>query len=287
MNKVCVIIPIHPPKKAYLNELLKTYTKNKNYIDIFIIFTNINEKNVFNDILTDDIKTIILSTDINLNILNKNFSFINFKKIYALNEINNKYNYDYSIVIDSDSLFLDLKNIYSICQRFCEKKQVYGTPSNPNTLSGVDLACASFISQFEKNINYSNDIYFWFSQIPIYDMKIVDNFLKFINFKDTNQIINKITYGTFDYIIYIYYCVIKYNYKIINLENYNIYTKNIPNWSLEMNMDKEIFDNLNNNNIEINWQFNNFKYVINDNICMLYHTDRRASISKSEQTPPL
>ena len=238
MNKVCVIIPIHPPKKAYLNELLKTYRLNKKYIDIFIMFTNIDEKNYFNDILTDDIKYIILSTDINLNILSQKWSFINFKKIYALNEINSKYNYDYSIVIDSDSLFLDLKNIYSICQRFCDKKEVYGTPCNSRQLSGVDLACEKFINGFEENLNFTNKIYFWFSQIPIYDMKIVSEFLKFIRFNDTNNIINTITYSTFDYIIYIYYCVIKYNYKIVNLENYDIYTKNIKNWSLEMNIDR-------------------------------------------------
>ena len=204
-----------------------------------------------------------------------------------MNEINSKYNYDYSIVIDSDSLFLDLKNIYSICQRFCDKKEVYGTPCNSRQLSGVDLACEKFINGFEENLNFTNKIYFWFSQIPIYDMKIVSEFLKFIRFNDTNNIINTITYSTFDYIIYIYYCVIKYNYKIVNLENYDIYTKNIKNWSLEMNIDREIFNKLNNNNIEINWQFYNFKNIINDDICMLYHTDRRVSISKSEQNPPI
>ena len=148
------------------------------------------------------------------------------------------------------------------------------------------MECEKFINGFEKNINFSNKIYFWFSQIPIYDMKIVSEFLKFIEFKDTNNIINKITYSTFDYIIYIYYCVIKYNYKIINLENYDIYTKNIKNWSLEMNMDIEILNKLKKNNIEINWQFYNLKNIINDNICMIYHTDRRFSISKSEKDPP-
>ena len=44
---------------------------------------------------------------------------------------------------------------------------------------------------------------------------------------------------------------------------------------------KQLLDN----NIEINWRSYNLKDVINDNICIIYHTDRRTSISKSELFP--
>ena len=284
-NKVAVIIPVHPPKKNYLVELLKTYVVNKDYIDIFLVFTTFEDKNFFSDILTPDIHSIVLD-NIDLNILQKNLSFINVKKIYALNYVCCNYDYDYSIIIDCDSLFLDMKNVYTICERFCQKKEVYGTKVEQNNMSGVPVSCKEFIEKYSntKQDNLDIDTYFWFSQIPIYDMYLSKQFFNFININN-NDIINNITYSTFDYIIYMYYCVVYHNYKIINLNDYGIYTKYQPQWSLEWNLDNEIMDKLITNNIEINWQSFKFKDVINDNICMLYHTDRRELISKSESSP--
>ena len=204
-NKIAVIIPVHPPKKNYLIELLKTYLANKEYIDIFLVFTTFEDKTHFSDILTPDIYSIVLD-NINLNILQKNLSFINFKKVYALNHVSCNFNYTYSIVIDCDSCFLDMKNIYTICERFCEKKEVYGTKVNQNNMSGVPIYCKEFIEKYSntKHDTLDIDTYFWFSQIPIYDMNLCKQFLNFININN-NDIIHNITYSTFDYIIYIYY----------------------------------------------------------------------------------
>ena len=251
-NKVAVIIPVHPPKKNYLVELLKTYVVNKDYIDIFLVFTTFEDKNFFSDILTPDIHSIVLD-NIDLNILQKNLSFINVKKIYALNYVCCNYDYDYSIIIDCDSLFLDMKNVYTICERFCQKKEVYGTKVEQNNMSGVPVSCKEFIEKYSntKQDNLDIDTYFWFSQIPIYDMYLSKQFFNFININN-NDIINNITYSTFDYIIYMYYCVVYHNYKIINLNDYGIYTKYQPQWSLEWNLDNEIMDKLITNNIEIN-----------------------------------
>jgi hypothetical protein len=251
-----------------------------------LVFTTIEDKIFFSDLLTPDIYYIILDNSINLNILENNWSFINFKKIYALNHVCSHFDYKYSIIIDCDCYFLDMKNIYSICERFCEKKEVYGTKVNQNNMSGVPISCRSFIEKYSntKHDNLDIDTYFWFSQIPIYDMNLSKQFLQFIDIKN-NDIIYNITYSTFDYIIYMYYCVIYHNYKIINLNDYGIYTKYQPQWSLEWNVDNELMDKLIIHNIEINWQSFNFKDIINDNICMLYHTDRRESMSNSESSP--
>jgi hypothetical protein len=54
-KKVAIIIPVHPPKKNYLIELLKTYDTNKKYIDIFLVFTTTQDQSFFSDILTSDI----------------------------------------------------------------------------------------------------------------------------------------------------------------------------------------------------------------------------------------
>ena len=180
-----------------------------------------------------------------------------------------------------------MKNIYSICERFCIKKEVYGTKCSLKFRRSVPTACKNYINKY-SDVKYPEsdiDTYFWFSQIPIYDMCISKSFLDFIKIHSSNSIDN-ITYLTFDYIVYIYYCVLYHNYKIVNLNDYGIYTEYEPHWSLEWNMDRKIMSKLIENNIEINWQSYKFKDVLHDNICMYYHTDRRVLISKSEQNPP-
>ena len=249
-NKVAVIIPVHPPKKNYLVELLKTYVVNKDYIDIFLVFTTIEDKNFFSDILTPDIHSIVLD-NIDLNILQKNLSFINVKKIYALNYVCCNYDYDYSIIIDCDSLFLDMKNVYTICERFCQKKEVYGSIAKNNDLLNINNKSFNFIHSINNiiDINLINkDIYFWFSN-------------------------NLLEFNTFEYIIYIYYCVLFYDYKIVNLNDLNIYTP-MEGWSLEINITHNILNKLHENNIEINWQYYKFKNILDEKMCILYHTDR-------------
>ena len=274
-KKVAIIIPIHPPKKKYLIELLKTYVSNKEYLDIFLVFTSIEDKLFFSDILTPEIYVITLDNNVDLNILQKNISFINFKKIYALNYLSLNFDYTYSICMDCDAYFLDMKNIYSICERFCIKKEVYGTKPTQQNIIGVPMACKEFIEKYSntKHDNLDIDTYFWFSQIPIYDMNLCKKFLNFININN-KDIMNNVTFSTFDYIIYMYYCVIYHNYKIVDLNNLNIYTSFLPQWSLECTIDNKIMKQLLDNNIEINWQSHNLKDVINDNICIIYHTDR-------------
>jgi hypothetical protein len=274
-KKVAIIIPVHPPKKKYLIELLKTYDTNKKYIDIFLVFTTTQDQSFFSDILTPDIYVITLDNNIDLNILQKNNSFINFKKIYALNYLALNFEYIYSICMDCDAYFLDMKNIYNICERFCIKKEVYGTKVNNRETSMIPISCKEFIEKYSntKHDNLDIDTYFWFSQIPIYDMNLCKKFLNFININN-KDIIHNMTFTTFDYIIYMYYCVIYHNYKIVDLNHLNIYTSFLKHWSLECNIDHKIMKQLLDNNIEINWQSHNVKDVINDNICIIYHTDR-------------
>ena len=301
MNKVAFIIPIHPPKKNDFIFLLKSYNSNNNYkyIDLYLIFSSNEDKIFFNDFLNDEINYIILPNNINFQILDKEKSYINFKKLYALNYINENFNYNYSIIIDCDCMFLDMKNIYIICERFCKKKEIYGTTAINNDLLNINNKTYDLIEYFyrediredireediredirEEDIRediredikiIDTKIYFWYSQMPIYDM---NNVKEFINFIDLNNSYQKLSFFTFDYIIYIYYCVIYKSYKIINLNELDIYTSKLKNWSLECNLDIYIFNKLKQHNIEINWQYYNYRDCINNDICILYHTDR-------------
>ena len=71
--------------------------------------------------------------------------------------------------------------------------------------------------------------YFWYSDINIYDRKILPDFFKYINFELSLIFFKKINFWSFDYIIYYYYCIAIHDYKIICMEDYGIKRQ----WSLE------------------------------------------------------
>jgi hypothetical protein len=133
-NKICFLIPIHPPDYHYLI-FLKDLTMNDDFMIIFI-FTYLNDfklfeniiisknystyKNISHIILEDNhmIKPYISSFD------NRDKGIINIKKIYGLYYIitNSKYNFDYIACIDCEIRFINTKNMYDKFKLYCERK---------------------------------------------------------------------------------------------------------------------------------------------------------------------
>ena len=265
-KKVNIIVPFHIPKIVFLHKLLKSFELNKPYVDLYLVFTNQKEYYFTKKKLNlKGVKIIILPSNINKSLLNKKNIYPSFKKFYALDKVIK--NNQYSICIDSESILLNLRDIFNVCKNFCNKKEVYGDICY-NTIS-INRDSFNFLKYFmpkeiEKEIDLG--IYFWFSEIPIYDNKITRKFLDIIQFNNYNNIIEKLSWNAFEYNIYMYYCCLKENYKIINL-NLNL------NWSLECNKDEHIFDKLEERNIILNWRF--WKYPkLNRRIKILYHLDR-------------
>ena len=272
MNKIAILIPIHFEKINYINNIISSYNLNRKYIDLYFIFSNELEYLLFNKINFYDINIIILPNNIDHILLDNKNIYPIFKKMYGLYYlINNNLKYKYSITIDSEILFLDLHNIYDICDRYCNKKEIYGCDNISNNINNQSLDILKNLLINKSNINKQIDtkIYYWFSDIPIYDMSIVNKYLLDINFKNFDNIINNLIWHSFDYNIYIYYCVLYHNYNIINLQKYNI---NL-NWSLENKLSKDINNILIKNNIIINWQGGDNYIDINQHK-IIYHLDR-------------
>ena len=88
-----------------------------------------------------------------------------------------------------------------------------------NFLDNIHNSSIQYIKDDDKNIvnqkTNNGKYYFWFSDMCIYDRKILPNFFQYINFNNFNNFIKNMSFWSFDYIIYCYYCIVKYNYKII------------------------------------------------------------------------
>ena len=268
MEKVNILIPFHLPKMKYLKKLILSFQNNIDYIDLYIIFTNEVEYQITRKhISLMKINILILPNNINHNLLLQKNIYPTFKKFYGLERTINKNSF--SICIDSECVFLNLDNIYHICKNYCNKKEIYGAKNLQNIK--INKNSFNFLKNFinipENNLDL--EIYHWFSDIPIYDNEITGKFLHDINFNEYNNIIDKLNWEAFDYNIYIYYCCLFQNYKIVNLNNLGFKL----NWSLECNTDVKVFDKLKKKGINISWRFWRFPKLSYD-IKILYHLDR-------------
>ena len=277
MQKVAVVVPVHPPKKKYALNLAKSFRKqNTQYIDLYFIYTNKDDEECFKK-MNDGIQSILLPSDIDHSEIEKRNLYPIFKKLYAVYLLSKENEYEFIITVDSESLFLDLSNIYDVCKSFRDKKEVYG---NQSDFQKYNKICKTILKQFDKSFKtIDTSIYFFFSQIPIYESKIANEFFKFIQFEKFNQIISMMNWETFEYPLYYYYCVHRHGYKVVDLAKYGIDVKH----SLECRMTIAIKTILDDNDIDINWQaihhitlFN----AIDKKICMLYHLDRGAGQKK-------
>ena len=119
VNKVAFIIPTYPPHFNYAKNFLDTFRKNYLNLqaDLFFIFSNESEAQEFGEyeykiILPDELRIF------------ENGGIINIKKFFALKSLQNQY--DYYIVLDSESEIIKNVDLYSICNSIYETKKLYG-----------------------------------------------------------------------------------------------------------------------------------------------------------------
>ena len=72
------------------------------------------------------------------------------------------------------------------------------------------------ISQKLEKITKGFTLYFWFNEIPIYERKHFLPFLEYINYSKT---MDRLLYTTFDYIIYVFYLLIKDEIELEELDH--------------------------------------------------------------------
>jgi len=248
-KKVALVIPIHPPKKSFIKELLYTYINNSDYVDIFFVISNENDFNQMCDIDFMDTALVFLPPGINEKITRHAHAI--FKKLYGLDYVAKLGRYDYALAIDSEIDLLELSDIHPICASICSIRAVYGCQSDWEFARKINKRCRDFlIKNLIECSGIDQSIYFWWSQLPVYDLKIVEEFLKDIGFHNFDRTLPLLSWWCFENILYLYYCVAFHDYKLIKLDQFNIKLNN----SLENKMTGEVIDRLEENNILIHWQ---------------------------------
>jgi hypothetical protein len=298
-NKICFLIPIYPPHYNYLtflNDLSEEHT-----FTIIFISTYSRDKVLLIDYLKENVKTsfnnidyIVLEENNNISKLIHTFydskKIITIKKFYGLYHIinNKKYDFHYIACIDSEIQFINAENIYGKFKLYCDRRIAISgdtTIRNPvhNFLDVIHDECIKFIkTEEEKKViqehTKKGKLFFWFSDINIYDVKILSKFFNYIEFDDNyvtfEKFINKLNFMSFDYVIYFYYCILYHNYRLLCMSDYNIKR----NWSLEA-APYQIYDevkklmNYTTNMVVKNCYTRNLEKFKNDEPILLYHLD--------------
>jgi len=207
--KSLFIIPTHLPHFNYIYELIKSFEEYDLNADLLFVFTNENEKSQF---LNTKYQSVVLPEKYHHIDFYK--GLIHLKKFYGLYE-SIKMGYKYAAVIDSESRFIKSINTFECMENFCNEKIVYATPvRNPN-ITRLTVSPFKFFNNEEKiklsNITDNGINYFWFNNLPIYDLKVVDDFFNYISL---DRYISISTDFDFDYTTYMYYALLYHDYKL-------------------------------------------------------------------------
>jgi len=295
MSKVSFIIPIYPPHYVYL-DFLDKIQKPIDFDIIFVLSFMDDAKELFNTNYNKIYNVIIFENFLPKSficILIKKKIIITFKKYFALSKLKNTYSY--CATIDAEIEFVNTNNILHKFQTFDNNKKIIGSSINTHDFRhaltrNINIASASFFLNNEKyktleSITNNFNIYFWFSDIPIYNMSHIDEFMEFINFANYEEFAKTLTWSVFDYIPYAYFISLFKNFSIVNIKDYgltrewslesmpmqtyNMVVKNInyyPLWVI-YNLYNENKDMFNDSDIILTYHRNDGRYnFVNDNI---------------------
>jgi hypothetical protein len=282
-NKIALLIPIYERDYHYLNGIFVDILNNLDKVkfDIIFILTYKKDVELFNKKIKEYtginsnelsfLKIIVLENYITIDQIQQllnNQVIIIYKKLfsmYLLTIQNNKTNnYKYIWNIDSEIRFNNFDNFEETSEQFCRKKILYGGYNIGN--NHIINNCINFFNKEEQQkLEKIKSLYYWYSEIPINDMEILPSFLSYIKITDFDYFIKSFNWYTFDYAVYINYCYLYYDYKIIKINCINSME------SIFLNNFKKIEQK-----IDIHWT-NTINYNIvknNKKYHLIYHLDR-------------
>lgn len=271
---IALIIPTYPKHYQYIYNLLDKLYKNNIKIDIYLVFSNQTDYDLFE--MKSSIKPLMLLENL-LDIYTT--SIITYKKFLALHQLMNT-NYDYFICCDSEIDIIPENftgdNIRDKLRNIFLNKKIYAGDTNSSEYINILNTCANVFEKNDynklKSITNNFTYYFWWSDIPVYRRLDLQSFFNKIN-------ITSLKPEHFDHIIYQYYLILTDNFHIINttpITNVN------SSFEILATKNTTIFDILiKNYKCGFGWiprhlynYQNNRDYFNSNGTFMLYHLDR-------------
>jgi len=217
MKKSCFVIPVHEPKFEFAIPLVLSYNSYYNDGDIFFVFSNEHEKNLFeNQLNNKDVKyNSIIFTG------NQQHWIVTQKKWFGIDYIFNHYDYDYVGAVDAEVMFLryldynkifyektidnfifytyvndiffpftyiELLKIFKKTDQDKIKKIIFDDKTEKINSTNSDIIL-DYAEQIFK-VDLLNTKNFWFNDIPVYERNTFGHFINYLKIDITNGTIN-------------------------------------------------------------------------------------------------
>lgn len=264
--KKAIIVPVYKQKFNYLMKFIDSLTCKDH---VYFIFTNAFEHLYCKCMYGFNCNFFILEDYFDkdqIASLEKKFLLPSFKKLFFVSKLIQ--DYEYIISLDDDFLIIKEDLLIEACKSFSENKNFIGGLVEFETSKTINQTSLSVLSHHKHYTNLKNDeklnIYYWLSEIPIYERKSTLHFLDFIDIEGKfYEFFCNVDFHFFDTVAYNYFCALEYNYTIQKID---------WNFSLE-DCPLEVWNSVN-SNVKKLYSINHNIYN-NQDIALLIHTDRK------------
>jgi hypothetical protein len=217
MKLSCFIVPIHPPHFAFACNLLASRDRFLPDLDIFFVFSSLEDCEKFKALKASIHKVIICNEEVRS--LNKKTGIVTFKKFFGLDYVFACSSYRYAGVVDAECEFTKAVDVDRLFQEFCEAKTLYSSACRARWQIRSNKACAKV---FPRNIylrlkmitnQFSQN--FWFNQIPIYEKG------SYLDFRELVRLSYPIGRGpaSFEYALYSYYLFTRRGWSLVSVDS--------------------------------------------------------------------
>jgi hypothetical protein len=215
MKNSCFLAPVHPPKYEYAREFIASYNGRFDDQDIFLLFTNDNDKEGFERAYPElKYQSIVYDNSVPLN-----DNVVNVKKLYGIQWIFDNTNFTKIGVVDVDSSFFRTVDYDELFENHIKNGVIYGTQVPlQGWIPAIIKDPARFVPEDKKQIivDQTKDyrVYFWFNEIPVYEKE------KFLEFAQTFKL-SEIGVYDFEYVAYAYFLMSR-GYMELKVLDYDI-----------------------------------------------------------------
>lgn len=272
-NNIAFLIPIHEKDYNYMDNLMKNINIINNAADIYFILSTQNDYDKLDLKYKKNFKYIIIEHKPNIG------NIVIYKKMYALNYMKEREEYDYFIICDSEIDIIPENftrdNIQNKINSFFKKKMIYsGKIKNKHNRRIIETTCNSFKDKNDcnklKNGVLNNNNYYWWSDVPYVKRTHISDF--FNKLKD----IKKYTWHHFEHILYLNYLYLYHDFIFINISHI---LEKYPSLESFYSADSNKFEELKNAEYIFSWitprlYYNNMNILKDDKPFMFYHLDR-------------
>lgn len=215
MKNACFLVPIHPPKFNYGIQFLTSYNQLYEDDHVFLVFTTNEEKEEFKKLAGDLRYRSIVCGPLSGN------SPTTEKKFLGLNIVFRDTDFENVGVVDIDSEFIQHVDYSDLFEKYNKRGIIYGNKYD-YAPKPIIMSPLKFFNPYDQGrlheITRDFSVYFWFNDLPVYNKRHFQGFMKHINFHERSR---ELVWFDFDFIIYGYYLLLTnaFRLEILMLDN--------------------------------------------------------------------